>query len=320
MRTYVLRRLAISVPVLLGITIVVFLLVNLTPGDPITAYLSPEQLAAAGPDYIEVRRQQLGLDQPLPVRYFYWLRHLVTGDFGYSVQTGEPVLDQIGERMGPTLRLTIAAQMLAITVGITLGVVSAIKQYSLLDYLITTFNFVSISIPSFFLGLGLIYIVSLKLGILPPNGMNTVGGSAGLVDSLRHLILPALVLSLPSIAVFARYTRASMRDTLDQDYVMVARAKGLHSTSVITRHAFPNAITPLITIIALGLPGLFGGAVITEQIFSWPGMGTLAITSISMRDYPVLMGLTTITAVIVLASNLLADVLYALADPRIRYR
>jgi peptide/nickel transport system permease protein len=229
------------------------------------------------------------------------------------------VLERVGERLGPTLRLSLSALLIALLFGIPVGILSAVKQYSVLDYLITVLSFVGVSIPVFFFGLALIYIFSLKLGLFPPGGMQTIGKPPTLSDTVAHLVLPAVMLGVASTASFARYTRASMLDVIRQEYLQTARAKGLREIVVFVKHAFPNAMIPVITVIGLQLPNLFAGAVITEQVFSWPGMGRLAIEAINYRDYPLLMGITTIFAILVLASNIITDLAYAAADPRIRY-
>jgi peptide/nickel transport system permease protein len=319
MNRYILRRLVISVPVLFGITLTVFLLVNLAPGDPISALMNPDEMALMGPEWVEQQRRALGLDQPLPVRYFLWLREVLRGNLGFSYNDRQPILDKMQVRIGPTVQLMLAAQLIAITIAVPVGVFSALRQYSIMDYSATVFGFAAISVPSFFLALGSIYIFSVRLGWMPTSGMGTAGTEPTLLDSLHHLALPAFVLGLAQAAPLIRYIRSSMLETVRQDFVMVARAKGLREGAVIFRHAFRNALIPVITIIALDLPRLFGGTIIIEQIFSWPGMGTLAITAVRARDYPVIMAVTLVTAVVILISNLLADILYAVIDPRIKY-
>lgn len=222
-------------------------------------------------------------------------------------------------RLGPTLRLMVTVQVIAILIGIPLGILSAIKQYSVLDYLVMILGFGAIALPSFFIALGLIYLFSLRFEWLPTAGMNTMGQAPTFSDSVRHLILPASALGLAHAAPLIRYTRSSMLESIRQDYVTVARAKGLRESIVVFRHAMRNVLIPLVTIIALDLPSLLGGAVIVEQVFAWPGMGTLAIAAVFGRDYPVIMGVTLIGSLLVLASSLIADVVYAIVDPRIRY-
>jgi peptide/nickel transport system permease protein len=317
MLKYIIRRLLISIPILLGITILTFLIYTLSPGDPISAYMDPSNpLPAEG---IATLRSQLGLDKPLPVRYVLWLREVAKGNLGFSYANRRLVTKVIGERLPATLQLTITSLLIALAVGIPLGVYSALHQYSKLDYFLTLAAFFMVSVPAFFFALSAIYLFSLKLDLFPVQGLNTPGATNLLLDRLRHLALPATVLGLERIAGYLRYTRSSVLEVLSQDYMTTARAKGLTERTVLWGHGFRNALITLITIITLGLPGLFGGAFIIEWIFSWPGIGQLGIASISARDYPVLMGTTLIGSILVLLSNLLADVLYAVADPRIRY-
>jgi peptide/nickel transport system permease protein len=319
MGQYLLRRLLISFPVLLGITMATYGIINLAPGDPVAAMISPEAAASLGPGWVEQQREALGLNKPLPVRYGLWLKELAQGNLGFSLKDRQPINQKIVERIWPTLKLMGTALAIALVIAIPLGILSAIKQYSFLDHLATVSGFAAISIPSFFLSLAAIYVFSLKLGWLPSSGMNTVGGTSSFVDSTKHLILPAIVLGLAEAAPLIRYTRSSMLEVIRQDYVTTARAKGLNERTVIWRHALRNALIPLITVVALNLPRLLGGAVVIEAVFAWPGMGTLAITAVQGRDYPVIMAINLITAVMILASNLLADVFYAVIDPRIKY-
>jgi len=319
MGTYLLRRLAISVPVLLGISLAVYVIISLAPGDPVDALVNPEAVAGLGPDFREQQREALGLNQPIPVRYAIWLKEVARGNLGYSFADRQSIAAKIGERLVPTLGLMLSALILAIVVAVPMGVLSAMKQYSLIDYIATVLGFAAISVPSFFLSLVGIYVFALKIPILPAAGMATVGQPWSLSDSVWHLALPALVLGLAEAAALIRYTRSSMLEVIQQDYVRAARAKGLRETTVIYRHALRNALIPLVTVIALGLPRLFGGAVIVEAVFGWPGIGTLALTAVQARDYPVIMAINLISAVTILLSNLLADVTYAVIDPRIRY-
>jgi peptide/nickel transport system permease protein len=319
MGRYLLRRLFISIPVLFGITLVTYAIVNMAPGDPVTAMIDPEQIAALGPGWVEQQRKQLGLDKPLPVRYVLWLKETAKGNLGFSYSDRQPIGHKIAERLWPTVKLMLTVQILAILIALPIGVISAIKQYSLIDYISTVFGFTAISIPSFFLGLAGIYIFAVKLRWLPTAGMATIGKPPSFVDSVEHLILPAVVLGLGQAAPLIRYTRSSMLETVRQDYVRVARSKGLSERVVIYSHALRNALIPLVTVVALTLPQLLGGTVIIEQIFAWPGMGTLAITAVRGRDYPTIMAINLIGAVAIVVSNLIADMLYAWIDPRIKY-
>lgn len=319
MGRYLLRRLLISVPVLFGITLATFVIVNLAPGDPVSALIDPQQIAALGPGWLAQQKKALGLDQPLPVRYGIWLKEVVKGNLGYSYTDRQAVTTKIRQHLWPTIKLMLTAQLIAILIALPVGILAALKQYSFLDYLTTIFSYGTLSIPSFFLALGAIYIFAVKLSWLPTAGMSTVGHPWSFTDALRHLILPATILGLAQAAPLIRYVRSSMLETVRQDYVQVARAKGLREQAVITRHALRNALIPLVTVVALDLPRLLGGTVILEQVFAWPGMGTLAITAVLGRDYPTIMAINLISAVMILASNLLADLVYAWIDPRIKY-
>jgi peptide/nickel transport system permease protein len=317
---YLARRVVLIVPLLLGITFLNFVLINLAPGDPITAMLDPMEVSSLSEAEIEAKREALGLDDPLPVRYALWLKELATGNLGHSIKFKRPVAEMIAERVGNTIRLTIVSLLIAVLVGVALGVLSAVRPYSLLDYGATAFAFVGVAMPGFFFALLLIYVFSLRIGILPTSGMTTPGADPSLLDRAKHMVLPVVALAYGDIGSLLRYTRGSMLETLHQDYVTTGRAKGLPEYRVILRHAFGNALIPLITVIGLHLPALVGGAFIIEAIFNWPGMGTLMLSAVTARDYTLLMGGLLVIGLLVLVSNLLADVAYAVADPRIRYR
>jgi peptide/nickel transport system permease protein len=319
MGRYIFRRILNAIPILFGITLLTFFIMQLAPGSPLQTMIDPristEEIARA--------EENLGLDKPIVIQYFSWLWQLLNGNLGYTVRTGQSVSEMILKRLPATLYLTLTAFFLSFVVGVPLGVYSATRKYTLGDYSLTVFAFVGISIPSFFFGLGLVFIFSLRLGILPTGGMITIGanltGWAGLVDSLRHLILPAIVLALPNLATVMRFTRSSMIDVLHNDYIRTARAKGVREKAVRYKHALRNAMIPVVTVFGLSVPFLFGGAYITERIFNWPGMGSMGIQAIYSREYPILMGLNLFTSTLVLLGNLLADILYAAVDPRIRY-
>jgi ABC-type dipeptide/oligopeptide/nickel transport system permease component len=315
---WLLRRVAISLPVLLGITILSFAFVRIAPGDPVRMMINPEYLAGGADEYIAKRRAELGLDKPVPVQYVAWLGEVARGNLGYSFFDRRPVGEIIKERVLPTIELMGTALLLALAVGVPVGLLAAMRQYSALDYASAILSLATISTPSFFLGLAAIYIFSLKLNLLPTSGMFTAGAPRTLLDDLHHLALPAAILGLNLAGPFVRYARSSLLEVIRQDYLTTARAKGLRQNLVIVRHALPNALIPLITLVGIRVPEMFAGAVVVEQIFSWPGMGQLALASITQRDYPVLTGFILIVAVLVLLSNLLADVTYAVVDPRIR--
>jgi peptide/nickel transport system permease protein len=313
---YIIRRLLIAIPVLFGVTIVNFIIINLAPGNPVEMFIDPNTTQ----EQIELRKEQLGLNDPLWVQYLHWLGNLFQGNLGYSISTYEPVTKIILERIGPTFELMVLALILGLLIAIPLGIISAVRQYSKLDYFVTGASFFGISIPHFFLGLGVIYIFAVQLQILPAGGMSTLGSEGSFVDKLTHLILPVLVLALGIAGRKVRYVRASLLEVLGQDYLRTARAKGLKEFVVINKHALKNALIPIITIVGLEIPALLGGAVIIEQVFQWPGMGQLTIQTIMSRDYPTLMAINLLTAFMVLAANLLTDILYSFADPRIKYQ
>jgi peptide/nickel transport system permease protein len=319
--TYVLRRILIAFPVLLGITIVSFVALSLAPGDPLTARLDPSMLAELqrNPALLQERRKELGLDQPVPVRYVVWLSGAVRGDFGYSIQSHRPIAEEIAKRIPPTLALMATAIAIAVLVGVPFGILSALRQYSLLDYVLTGFTLLMSSAPTFVLGLAGIYLFAVWLDLLPSGGIQTLGRPNTVLDFVQHLILPAFVLGLASAAPLLRYTRASMLEVLQSDYVVTARAKGLVPRVVVLRHAFRNSLIPIITVIGLLLPELVAGAVITEQIFAWPGMGQLAVRAARDRDPALMMGVVLVLGSAVLATNLLVDLVYARIDPRIRF-
>lgn len=320
MGRYFLRRLVISIPVLLFVTLIAFTLVNLAPGDPVTSMINPATRAELGPDWVKERQAALGLDKPIVYRYGIWLEEVLQGNLGYSLIGGQSVSSQVAARIGPTLLLMGTAILLGTFIGIPLGMYSAIRPNSPIDYVLTIAGFMAISTPIFFLGLALMYIFAVHLHWLPTSGMRTLGQPDSLGDLTKHMILPVTALALIHIPLVMRYTRASMIEAMRQDFVTTARAKGLRENSVVVRHAFRNALIPLITIIGLSLPELLSGAVITETIFQWPGMGLLAMRAVNARDYPLVLGVILVTACMVLLSNLISDLCYALADPRIRYR
>ncbi len=315
MKTFILRRILIAIPVILLVTMIMYLIINLAPGDPVDMMIGQQGLS---PQEVELIRADLGLNKPIYVRYVKWLGQLLHGNMGFSYLDHQPVIDRIAERLAPTFSLMIFVIVVSYALAVPIGVISAVRQYSWVDYLATAVAFFGISFPNFFAGLVGIYVFSLKLNLLPTGGLSTIGEAFSLGDRFYHLLLPGLVLAVREVGVLVRYTRSSMLDVIRQDYVRTARASGLAETSVILKHALRNALLPLITMLGLAIPRLFAGVVIIEQIFQWPGMGRLAIEAILGRDYPVLMGLTLCTALMVLFGNLLADVLYGVADPRIR--
>ncbi len=314
---YLQQRLLISIPIVLAITAIIFTLLQLTPGDALDAYLTPDQVLSE--EQRASLRRELGLDRPAPVRYFFWLREVAKGNLGYGIKTGEPVAAVIGRRIGPTLLLMGCGIGIGIVLGLALGIVSAVRKYSVLDFGLTIFAFLGTSMPAFFAGLVGLYLFSLRFRWFPAGGFSTPGEPFSLWDRIYHLILPALILSLFHIGAIMRYTRSAMLGVLTQDFIRTAEAKGLAWPTVVTRHALRNALLPVVTIIGASVPGLVGGAVFIESIFSWPGMGRLYLDSIEARDYPMIMGMTLMLAVVILLANLLTDLAYAVVDPRIRY-
>jgi peptide/nickel transport system permease protein len=320
MGRYFLRRLVISVPVLLFVTVIAFALVNLAPGDPVSSMINPATRAELGPEWVEQRQKALGLDKPVLYRYGIWLKELLQGNLGYTLVGGQSVAGEIQARIGPTLLLMGSAIFLGTLIGVPLGMISAIRPNSITDYILTVFGFLTISTPVFFLGLAGMYIFAVHLQWLPTSGMRTLGVPKSTRDLIEHMILPVSVLTMIHIPLVMRYTRASMIESFRQDYVTTARAKGLTERVVVVGHAFRNALIPLITIIGLSLPELLSGAVITETIFQWPGMGLLAMRAVNARDYPLVLGVILVTAIMVLISNLISDLCYGIADPRIRFK
>lgn len=315
MFNYIARRLLIAVPVLLGVTFISYVIVNLAPGDPVDMFVNPDITEADK----AVRREALGLNDPFFVRYVKWLANLLQGNLGHSFNSFQPVAGLIGERIGPTFLLMGSAVIIGYLIAIPIGIYCAVKPNSKLDYIMSTGALLGVSIPSFFLGLGLIYLFGVQLQILPTGGMYSTGGTGGVGDTLRHLILPAFTLGSALAGGMFRYVRSGVMEVTGQDYIRTARAKGVREFWVIYKHAFKNALIPVITVAGLDIPILIGGAVVTESIFQWGGMGQLTIQAIMSRDYPLLMGINLLAALAVLAANLWSDIMYALVDPRIKY-
>ncbi len=320
MRRYLIRRLLQAVVMLFLMSIALFGLIHAMPGGPEAVLFSPRMTLATR----LALRKLYGLDKPLPVQYLDWLGNVLHGNFGNSFADGQPVLSEIGARFPNTLELFLAALLLALIVAVLLGVVSAVRQYSITDYSTTILAYFGISMPIFWFGLILQEIFGVQLGWLPTSFISspdTTGFTTldNFVDRVDHLILPMVCLSLLFIAGWSRYLRSSMLDVVKQDYIRTARAKGLSSRLVFFRHALRNALIPLVTQVAIDFGGIAGGAAITETVFGWPGMGSFFIQSLQARDFPVLLAMLLLSAATVIAFNLLADVLYAVIDPRIRY-
>jgi peptide/nickel transport system permease protein len=302
------------IPLLLGLSLLVFVLIHLAPGDPALFYLPPER--AADPAIRLKVMAHLGLDQPLHIQYVKWLTSAVRGDFGFAYGYGEPVLKLIGDHVPATVQLQLAALILALVIAIPIGIISATRQYSLLDNSVTVFAFFGLSMPNFWFALMLILLFAVRWDVLP-----AVGAGAGkpALERLKYFILPTVVLAFNYMATYVRFMRSSMLENVRQDYVRTARAKGLPERSVLFGHALKNAILPVITVVGMSIPRLIGGSIIIESVFAWPGIGRLGYDAVLRRDYPTIMGLTILTAAFVMCTNLVVDVLYSLADPRIVY-
>ena len=333
MTRYLLRRLALTVPILLGVSLLVFLMLHSAGGDPAQLILG----ARADPESIAALRQELGLDRPLLVQYVAFLSGAVRGDFGRSYRSNTPVIAEISARFPATIELAVSAMAIAVVVGVVIGTVAAVRRQSFPDYLGSTVVLLGLSIPTFWLGLILIIIFGLWLRWLPISGRvdprlgadpsapfltltSLLHGNWMVArDALRHLILPALTLAAWLAAIVARMTRASLIESLGQDYVRTARGKGLSERLIVRGHAARNALLPVLTVVGLEFGTLLGGAVVTETIFSWPGLGQLTVTAIGARDYQMVQGVVVLLAAVFVLLNLLVDVLYAVLDPRIRY-
>ena len=318
MGNYLIKRLIQTIPILFGITIISFLIINLAPGSPVGMTLNP----TASPKVIEQMRKNYDLDKPLHLQYLLWLKRLFTGNL-YSFKDGKPVLDKILERLPATLVLNFMATLLIFSLAIPLGIFSATHRYSFLDNLGTFLAFLGISIPSFWLAylliLGVVKIFGVPVLGLRSFGLDQPGTWVLLSDRIWHLMLPATVLAVGGIAAISRYTRSSMLEVLRQDYIRTAKAKGLTDEDVYYRHALRNALLPIITLFGFLVPGLIGGSVIIETVFAWPGIGRLAYQAVLSRDYSVVMTILTLTSALTLLGNLVADILYAFTDPRIRF-
>jgi peptide/nickel transport system permease protein len=314
MAGYLLRRLGQSLLLLWLVSMIGFAILHLAPGGPLAQFALTPGMSEAD---MQRLAHQMGLDQPLPVQYAEWAVRLLSGDWGRSYRDNQPVLVVIASHLGATFELMATSSVIAVVVGSWVGVLGALRRHSVFDALSTIGAMVALSIPTFWFGLIVIFIFSVNLGWLPAGSRFTVGDGSPL-DLLRHLIAPSLVLALVTIAIWSRYMRAAMLEVINQDFVRTARAKGLPERVILIHHTIRNALLPMITIAGLQLPTLLSGALVTETVFTWPGMGRLFLDSISYRDYPTVMGILMCSALLVLVGNLLADLCYAVADPRIR--
>jgi peptide/nickel transport system permease protein len=320
MTTYVLRRLIQAIPIIIGISVVSFAIVYLSPGTPFDRFRSNR----VPPEVIDNLMRVYGFDQPLPIQFFKWFTHFWSFPWdntawGYSITDGTPVRDKVFQRIPSTLLLTGTALLFTVLIAIPVGILAAVKQYSVTDKLVTLLTTVGYAMPTFFLGLILKQVLSVNFNLFPLFGKQSFGKDGDIPDLLWHLALPALTLTVIGVAGFSRYMRASMLEVMRQDYIRTAKAKGLDSSHVVLKHALRNALIPIVTLIGLSIPSLLSGAAITEAVFSWPGLGYLGVTSVTERDYPVVLATVMIGGVMVILGNLLADIAYAFVDPRIKY-
>ena len=314
---YILKRLLYAIPVFLGITFVIYTLINLAPGGPLSVLAASGEMSLSD---LEALKISMGLDKPIVIRYFIWLGDLLHGDFGISYRTSQEVSLLISQRIMPSLMLTGTGILAAMLVGVPLGIISAYKPNSVWDHISTFISFIGASVPNFFLSLLLIYVLAVKLKWFPTSGMQSSGMSGNLLDLLHHLALPAFVCGIQPIGNYIKQTRSSVLEVLNEEYIKTARSKGLTNVVIVLKHAFRNALIPIVTTISLSIPFLIGGAVVTEQIFAWPGIGSLMITAITSRDYPVIMGVAVLICGVVLVANLILDLIYAALDPRIKFK
>lgn len=330
---YFIKRLALTIPTLIGVSIIVFLLIHMIPGDPIDIMLG-DRVTEESRIMLEER---LGLNKPLHIQYWQWFSGAMQGDFGRSIRSNQPVIEEIMDRLPATIELTVSALLIAVVFGIIFGVSAARHRNTIIDQSMIGFSLLGVSIPIFWLGMMLIFFFAVILGWLPVSGRLTMGTTinhvTGLylidallagkieafVDALKHIILPAFSLATVSLALVVRITRSSMLDILSEDYIRTARAKGVRERKVIYTHALKNALIPVVTVVGLQLAKLMGGAILTETVFSWPGIGRLIVTSIGFRDYPVVQGVVFFVAFAFILINIVVDIFYAYLDPRIRY-
>lgn len=316
MGRYILKRLLVIIPVFLCITFFVYILSNLAPGGPLDAIRASGGMTEEAMDAL---RAAYGLDKPLVVRYFLWLGDVLTGDLGISTRTQQPVFALIQERIGPTLILTGTSVLVSILIAIPLGTMSAKKPYSVWDNVSSAISFIGSSIPNFFVALVLVYFISVQLNLLPATNMWYNNQPRTFWNLLQHLIMPVFVLVIQTLGNLLKQTRGAMLEVFNEEYIKTARAKGLPESVVTIKHVLRNALIPIVTTLSLEIPFLVGGAAVTEQIFAWPGMGTLMVLSITQRDYNTIMGCTVVIAAAVLLVNLVLDIVYAFLDPRIRF-
>lgn len=313
MKKYILKRILVAIPVLIGITIIDYAFMC-QAGSPLEMLQGARVSQAA----VEAKEIALGLDKPFYVQYFVWLGQLLKGNMGYSIKTYQPVSEMIVSHLEPTLLLMGVSMLVSLLISIPAGIYSAVNQYKKSDYAVVTLSFLGSSIPGFFLSLLLIFIFTVNLELLPSGGMTTLGTDGGALDVLVHMIMPVIVLAVSMAGTNIRYIRSAVLEILQQDYLRTAKAKGIGRFLVINKHALRNALIPIVTVIGMQIPMLFGGQVIIEQIFSWPGLGLMTMSAIIGRDYPVIMGVCLLSAIVVLVANLVTDILYAFLNPTIQ--
>ena len=324
MLKYIAKRLLLSVPLVLAIVTATFFMAHLAPGDPMDMYLEPQRQRQVDPEVIELLRKKYGLDQPIHVQYVTWLKNVAQGDFGESFRHRRPVKDMLVEAVPYTLQLTFLAIVLDALFGISLGIISAVKQYSKLDKTVTIGSLIIYAMPSFWLALMLIMVFSVNLGWFPTSQTRSMNYEdltfiGKMLDRAWHLVLPVFVMGIAGAAGTARYMRSRLLEVLNEEYIIAARARGFREKTVIMKHALRNAMIPIVTIYGMSLPFLLGGATIIETIFAWPGMGRLTVGAVGGRDYPIIMATVMIAAILTVLGNLLADITYAAVDPRVSY-
>ena len=313
MGKYILKRILVAIPVLIGITILDYAFMCLA-GSPLEMLQGPRVSESA----LAAKEIAMGLDKPFYIQYLVWLKQLLNGNMGYSIKSFLPVKDMIMSHLGPTLLLMGASMIVSLLIAVPAGIYSAVNQYSKGDYAVVTLSFLGSSVPGFFLSLLLVFVFTVKLGWLPSSDMITLGTDGGVLDVMKHMVMPVTVLAVSLAGTNIRYIRSAVLEILQQDYLRTAKAKGIGRFLVINKHALRNALIPIVTVIGMQIPMLFGGQVIVEQIFSWPGLGLMTMSAITSRDYPVIMGVCLLSAIVVLVANLLTDIMYAVLNPTIK--
>lgn len=317
MGKYVLKRLGIALMTFFGITLLAYLLTSMMPGSPIDFIVSSNPNMTA--EQVAALEEEMGINQPVVIQYVRWLGEFLRGNLGYSYRTGNPVFEEIIVKLGGTLLLVGASMALSLAVAIPLGTVAALKPNSVFDYISSGLAFIGNSTPGFFAGMIFIYFFCVKTNLFPMGGMYTRPSNKTTGDLLYHMVLPCTALALQQVGGYMRHVRSNMLETMGEDYIRTSKAKGLGSIRVVIVHGLRNAMIPIVTVVGMNIPLLIGGSVVTETVFSWPGIGMLMTTSINARDYPIIMGVTVMVATAVLIGNILIDFIYCIVDPRIKY-